>query len=157
MTLLEPGMFTVPSATGMDEAMAAIARVFESGDHRQAMLLFLGGGRGADTMTRLEEELPDGAGERALADVPALFGLDLPAGSAWELDEHAARSLRQPTLLVLGSDTGPIYRESNTAIANLLANVEQLQVGGAGHFVHIEQPEQVAEGLASFLKRAAIA
>jgi len=47
--------------------------------------------------------------------------------------------------------------QSNTAIAAVLANVEQLQVAGAGHFVHIEQPEQVAEGLASFLRRVAFA
>lgn len=152
ITLLEPGMFTVPSAADMDAAMAAITGVFESGDHRQAMLLFLGGARGADVMAHLGEKLPDGAGERALADVPALFGLDLPAGRSWKVDEDAARSIRQPTLLALGSDTGPIYRESNAAIAALLANVDQLTVADAGHFVHVEQPEQVANGLASFLR-----
>lgn len=153
MTLLEPGMFTVPSAAGMDEAMAGIARVFESGDHGKAVLLFLGGAVGADVMARLEEKLPVGAAEMALVDAPALFESDLPAGSGWVLDEDAARSLRQPTLLALGSETGPIYRESSAVIAALLPNVEHLEVTGAGHFVHVEQPEQVAEGLARFLER----
>ena len=153
MTLLEPGMFTVPSAAGLSEAMGAVVRIFESGDHRQAMLLFLGGPGGAELMARLEEKLPEGAGEMALADVPALFGSDLPAGSAWQLEEDAARSLRQPTLLALGSDTGPVYRESNAAIAALLQNVEQLDVADAGHFVQVEQPERVAEALAAFLER----
>lgn len=132
--------------------MAGIARVFESGDHRKAVLLFLGGA-GADVMARLEEKLPLGAVEMALVDAPALFESDLPAGSGWVLDEDAARSVRQPTLLALGSETGPIYRESSAAIAALLPNVEHLDVAGEGHFVHVEQPEQVAEGLAAFLKR----
>jgi pimeloyl-ACP methyl ester carboxylesterase len=155
MTLLEPGLFTVPAAAGLVEAMAGIAQVFESGAHRQAMLLFLGGPRGADVMAALENELPEVAGERALADVPALFETDLPAGSAWTLDEKAARSLHQPTLLALGSNTGPVYRETNAEIAELLPNVEQLDVAGAGHFVHVEQPDQVAEALAAFLGRNA--
>jgi pimeloyl-ACP methyl ester carboxylesterase len=155
MTLLEPGLFTVPAAGGMDEAMAGIAKVFESGEHHKAMLLFLGGPNGADVLAALEKKLPEGAGERALADVPALFRLDLPAGSAWRLDEKAARSLHQPTLLALGSNTNQIYRETNAEIAALLPNVEQLDVAGAGHFGHVEQPEQVTEALAAFLSRNA--
>lgn len=153
MALLEPGLFSVPSAAGFDEAMSRIYRVFESGDHRQAMLLFLGGVGGADVMARLEAKLPAGAADQALADVPTLFGSELPAGTRWVLDEDAVRSLRQPTLLAIGSETGPIFRESNAVFAALLANVEHLDVAGAGHFVHIEQPAQVAQGLAAFLKR----
>lgn len=155
MTLLEPGMFTVAAAAGMDKAMAGITQVFESGDHRQAMLLFLGGPNGAEVMAELETQLPDDAGERALADAPALFSLDLPAGSAWVLDIDAARSLEQPTLLALGSETSAIYRETNAEIARLLPNVERLDVQGAGHFVHLEQPRQIAESLAAFLDRNA--
>ena len=90
----------------------------------------------------------------ALSDVPALFGLDLPAGRRWVLDEDAARSLDHPTLLVMGSDTGPIYRETNEALTALLSDVEHRDVTDAGHFVHVEQPEQVAVALAAFLERA---
>jgi pimeloyl-ACP methyl ester carboxylesterase len=153
MTLLEPGLFSVPAAAGMTQALSGVTQVFESGDHRQAMLLFLGGADGADLMARLEKKLPDGAGEMAVADAPALFELDLPAGSSWVLDEDATRSLRQPTLLALGSKPGPIYRESNAVIAGLLANVEQLEVANAGHFIQIEQAERVADAFAAFLKR----
>lgn len=155
MTLLEPGVFTVPAAAGMDKALEAIQQVFESGDHRQAMLLFIGGPRGEDMMTQLEGCLPEGALESAIADTPALFGLDLPAGSRWVLDEDAARLLRIPTLLALGSDTSPIYRETNAAVAPLFRNVEHLEVAGSGHFVHVEQPQQVAEALGAFLRRHA--
>lgn len=153
MTLIEPGMFTVPAAAGMDQAMSALAQVFEAGDHRQAMLLFLAGPAGEEVMSRLVSVLPEGAAEAALADVPALFGLDLPAGRRWVLDEGAARRLPHPTLLMLGSDTGPIYRETNTAISDLLTNVEHLDVTDSGHFVHLEQPERVADALATFLER----
>lgn len=155
MALLEPGMFTVPAAAGMDEAMAGITRVFESGDHGKAMLLFLGGPSGAEVMAELEKKLPDGVGEQALTDAPALFDLDLPAGSAWVLDEAAARSLEQPTLLALGSDTSAIYRETNAEIAALLPHAERLDVQSAGHFVHVEQPRQIAEAIAAFLDRNA--
>ncbi|MGI9612546.1 MAG: alpha/beta fold hydrolase [Acidimicrobiales bacterium] len=155
LTLLEPGMFTVPAAAGMDKAMAGIGHVFESGDHRQAVLLFLGGPNGAEVMAQLEKLLPGDAGERALADAPALFALDLPAGSGWRLDEDAARSLEQPTLLALGSETSAIYRETNAELAELLPHVERLDVQDAGHFVHLEQPRQIAESLAAFLDRNA--
>lgn len=120
MTLLEPGMFTVPAAAGMGKAMGAVALVYESGDHRQAMLLFLGGPRGAEMMAQLETKLPEGAADAAVADAPALFDLDLPAGSSWVLDEDAARSLPVPTLLSVGTDTSPIYQETHTALAAFL-------------------------------------
>lgn len=155
MTLLEPGLFSVPAAVGFDDAMSPVVQIFESGDHRKAMLLFLGGVGGADVMARLEEGLPAGAADMALADVPTLFGSDIPAGSSWVLDEAATRSLRQPTLLGIGSETGPIFRESNTVLTDLIENVEHLSVAGSGHFVHVEQPRLVAEGLAAFLGRYA--
>lgn len=153
MTLLEPGLFSVPSAAGFDQAMSPVVQIFESGDHRQAMMLFLGGVGGADVLARLEAKLPAGAAELALNDVPALFGSDIPAGSGWVLDEDAVRSLPHPALLAVGSETGPIFRESNEALAALLTNVEHLHVAGSGHFVHVEQAEQVADGLAAFLRR----
>jgi len=153
MSLLEPGLFSVPSPAGFDEAMSPLVRVFESGEHRKAMLLFLGGVGGAEVMAQLEEKLPEGTTEMALADVPTLFGSDLPAGSRWKLDEEATRALRHPTLLAIGSETGPIFRESNAALAALLANVEHLELVGSGHFVHVEQPKLVAERLAAFLIR----
>jgi pimeloyl-ACP methyl ester carboxylesterase len=153
MTLLEPGMFTVPAAAGMDEAMKALAQIFEAGDYEQAMLMFLAGPRGKDVMASLAELLSEGAEEMALADTPALFDLDLPAGSQWVLDEDAARSLHHPTLLVSAADTSSIYRQSSEAIAALLPNVELLHVADAGHFVHVEQGERVAESLVEFLGR----
>ncbi len=153
MSLLEPGMFTVPAAAGMGKALGAVAQVYESGDHRQAMLLFLGGPRGAEMMAQLEGKLPPGAADAAVADTPALFGLDLPAGSSWVLDEGAARSLHVPTLLGLGSDTSPVYEETHTALSTLLPDAEQLAVADSGHFLHVEQPEQVATSLAAFLRR----
>lgn len=152
MTLLEPGLFSVPSAEGFDQAMSPVVQLYESGEHKKAMLLFLGGVGGADVMARLEGALPEGAGEQALADVPALFGSDIPAGSSWELDEPAARLLSTPTLLAVGSDTGPIFRESNAALVELF-DVECLDIADSGHFVHVEQPEQVAQGLTDFLSR----
>ena len=153
MSLLEPGLFSVPSAAGFDEAMSPVVRVFESGEHQKAMLLFLGGVGGAEVMALLEQKLPEGTTEMALADVPTLFGSDLPAGSRWKLDEEAARALRHPALLAIGSKTGPIFRESNAALTALLANVEHLELVGSGHFIHVEQPKVVAERLAGFLVR----
>ena len=155
MTLLEPGLFSVPSAVGFDEAMRPLVQIYESGDHRQAMLLFLGGVGGADVMARLEGQLPEGTGELALADVPTLFENDLTAGSSWQLNEKVTGTLDHPTLLVMGSETGPIFRESNAALAALLRHVETLEVSGAGHFVHVEAPREIAEALADFVGRHA--
>ena len=80
-----------------------------------------------------------------------MFESDLPAGSRWKLDEEATRALCHPTLLAIGSETGPIFRESNAALTALLANVEHFALVGSGHFVHVEQPKLVAERLAAFL------
>lgn len=78
------------------------------------------------TMTLLEAKLPDGAAEMALNDVPTLFGSDIPAGSGWILDEQAVRLLPHPTLLAVGSDTGPIFRESTITITITLDGVGTL-------------------------------
>lgn len=151
MTLLEPGLFSVPSADGFEEAMSPVFEIYRSGDHQKAMLLFLGGVGGAEVMARLERELPEGTTEAALRAVPTLFDSDIPAGLRWQLDEQATRALRQPTLLALGAETGPIFQESNAALRALLPHAEHLAVDEAGHFVHVEQPNLVAEALAAFL------
>jgi len=151
MVLLEPGLFSVNSAQGFDTAMRPVFDVFESGNHHQAMLLFLGGPGGAELLARLEPLLPEGATELALADVPTLFGSDIPAGSAWKLDEEATRQLGHPALLALGSDTGPIFRESNAVLRDLLANAQHVDVPDSGHFVHLEQAEFTANAIAGFL------
>ncbi|MFT7598424.1 MAG: pimeloyl-ACP methyl ester carboxylesterase [Acidimicrobiales bacterium] len=155
IALLEPGLFSVPSAAGFDKAIRPVVQTFESGDHYPAMLLFLGGPGGSDVLARLEEALPEGMTEMALAAVTTLFLSDIPAGSGWTLDEGAAQSLAHPILLALGSDSGPIFSESNEVLAALLPNVEKLDLADTGHFVHVEQPAVVAEHLARFLRRHA--
>ncbi|MEL7157058.1 MAG: alpha/beta hydrolase [Actinomycetota bacterium] len=152
LALLEPGLFSVPAAQGFEQAMRPVFDLFEAGQHRQAMLAFLGGVGGAEVMARLEARLPQGTTDAALADVGTLFQHDIPAGSGWTLDEAAARDLPHPTLLALGSESGPIFRQSRDALSALLGNVSVLDVEGSAHFVHVEQPEQVAAGLAAFLR-----
>ncbi len=104
----------------------------------------------------LDRRVP-GALEQAVKDVDTFFGVELPALTQWTFGPEQAAAVGQPTLSVLGSRTQQLWVEVAAFLRTSLPEVEDCTIPDVGHLLHIEQPEPVAQAIAEFLGRHAIA
>jgi pimeloyl-ACP methyl ester carboxylesterase len=159
LTLLELSLLSLPSGEAFLEAAAPVFDAYASGDHSAALAMFMSTVSGLDwpdCRALLEERCP-GTVDQTIADADTFFGVELPALTQWSLDAEQAAAIDRPVLSVLGSDTVPLWVEVADFLRSSLPRVEDLEVDGVGHLLHIQRPEPVAQGIANFLTRNPIA
>jgi pimeloyl-ACP methyl ester carboxylesterase len=132
-------------------AQPAIER-YRAGDPAAAIDTFLHGVFGPNYRPALDRGLP-GAFEQAVRDADAFFGQELPALYQWSFEEQDARRVSQPVLLVLGERSAATFRERRELLLSWLPNAEPFELAGAGHLLHVENPDGMAEALAGFFAR----
>ena len=113
LALLEPAKPGAPSPRQqelVDTIFRPALERYEAGDRGAAVEVFMRGVCGAGYRARLEAALP-GAFEQAVADAGTFFGQELPAVMAWSLGPEEAARIVQPTLVVRGADSLPVYRD----------------------------------------------
>ena len=155
LSLLELTLLSVPSGEGFLQQAAPVFEAYAAGDHEAAVAMFLSAVSGLDwTACRatLDEHVP-GAVVAAVKDADTFFGVELPALTRWSFGPEQAAVIDQPTLSVLGADSGPVWVEVDERLRSWLPRVEHCTVEGVGHFLHMQQPEPVARAIASFLER----
>jgi pimeloyl-ACP methyl ester carboxylesterase len=153
LALLEPPLLSVPGAADFASGVAAVAELYQSGDADGALVAFLNAVGGGDPVPRISETLPSGWHEQALTDLSVLFEADLPSISAWQFGEAEARSINQPALAVLGTESTPLFAESCELLKKWLPNAEPFVLDRAGHLLQIDNPDGMAKGLLAFLQR----
>ena len=155
LALLEPSLFTVPSAEALLRRAAPSVEAYQRGDHAEAVAGFLSlvSGLERDTCRRvIEEHVPRGVA-KATEDADTFFGVELPAVAAWEFGSEQAAVISQPVLSVLGSDTERLWVEVADRLGAWFPQAEQLVVDGVGHLLQMQRAEPVARGVAEFLGR----
>jgi pimeloyl-ACP methyl ester carboxylesterase len=126
---------------------------YRAGDREAAVDIFLRGVFGPDYRTPLERGLP-GAFDQAVADADAFFTQELPAlWQSWSFTEEDARHITQPVLLVVGENSARTFPERREVLLSWLPNVEPFELPGATHLLHVQNPQGMAEALASFFAR----
>jgi pimeloyl-ACP methyl ester carboxylesterase len=159
LILLELSLLSVPSGEAFLKQAGPAFEAYARGDHSRALAMFMttvSGVEWSECRTLLEEHLP-GAVAQAVEDADTFFGVELPALTEWEFGPRQAAAIGQPVLSVLGSETQPLWVEVADFLRSSLPQVEQLTIDGVGHLLHIQRPEPVAQGVAEFLQRNAIA
>lgn len=159
LTLLEPAKVGfVPSGPDFAKQTIepALAR-YRAGDRNGALDVFMRNVVGANWKSALAYAIP-GSPEQAERDVRTLFEIELPALGEWEFDMQKARTLSQPILHVVGSESLPIFHESRKVLHSWLPlpQLEDLTVPGAAHGLHQmggRHSTAVAHGIATFLHR----
>jgi pimeloyl-ACP methyl ester carboxylesterase len=155
LALLEPPLFTVPSAEAFLEQAGPSLQAYGGGDGEAAMAGFLSVVSGLDRETCravLDERVPGGA-DRVLEEADFFFGIDLPALTAWSFGPEQAASISQPVLSVLGGASERLFVEGGELLRSWFPEIDELTLEGAGHLLHLERPELAADGLAGFFGR----
>jgi pimeloyl-ACP methyl ester carboxylesterase len=155
LTLLEPALFTVPSADAFFKGAGPSLEAYGAGDHEGAVAGFLSAVTGLDWETCqavIDEHVPGGIAQ-TVKDADTLFGIELPAISAWAFGPEQAAAIAQPVLSVLGSETVQLFVEGRPLLHAWFPQVEDSTIEGVGHFLHIQRPQPVAQAMAEFLAR----
>jgi pimeloyl-ACP methyl ester carboxylesterase len=129
---------------------------YRAGDTAGAVDTFFRGVFGEGYAEPLERGLP-GAFDPGVAEADAFFGQELPALQQWAFTEDEARRITQPVLLLLGGRSTPTFPERRELLLSWLPNAEPLDLPDARHLLHVERPAAVADALARFFARHALA
>lgn len=103
----------------------------------------------------LDQMLP-GAYDQAVIDASTSFEVDVPGLLDWSFGEADAAHIQQPSLSVLGGESGalsPRFGEVHRLLQDWLPNVEAETLPGAHHFPQIEDPRGLGELLGAFWSR----
>jgi len=159
LVVLEPSLLCLPQGQAFLGGAGPILAAYERGDHAGALSMFLCAVSGLPwerCRAVLEEHIP-GAIAATLRDAPTFFGVELPGLAAHELTAARAAQIRQPTLSLLGGDTGPLWVEVDSMLRDAMPNAQSQSIPGIGHLMHLQQPAPVARAIAGFLARHPIA
>ena len=155
LAILEPALYSVPSAVASRAFVGVAVQQFREGNKSGAIDTFLRGVCGPGYRAALDRALPD-AFNQHVRDADTFFNQELPALQQWAFTQENARRIVQPVLAVIGAKTpelGPIWEERQQLLLSWLPNVEPFVLPRATHLLHIENPHDMAEGLAGFFKR----
>jgi pimeloyl-ACP methyl ester carboxylesterase len=158
LTLLEPSVFTVPSAQSLFAKAGPAMEAYGAGDHETAVELFLSVASGLrrETCRALINEHAPGAVAQAIKDADTLFGVELPALVAWRFGAEEAAAIRQPILSVLGAETEQLWLDVAESLRAWFPQAEELIVPRVGHLLQLQNPQPIVHGVAEFLGRHAM-
>jgi pimeloyl-ACP methyl ester carboxylesterase len=159
LALMEPARPVPPTedqAQFVREFVTPALERYRAGDRAAAVDRFATGVFGQGYRDRLERGLP-GAFEQAIADADAFFTEELPALQQWAFTKEEARRVTAPVLALQGQDTEPTFPPRLELLVSWLPNAELLELPGATHLLHVQNPQAVAKALVSFYARRRVA
>jgi pimeloyl-ACP methyl ester carboxylesterase len=148
--VLQLALFTVPSADTFFKNARPSLEAYGAGDHERAVAGFLSAVSGLDWETCqavIDEHVPGGIAQ-TVKDADTLFGIELPAISAWAFGPDQTAAIGQPVLSILGSETVQLFVEGRPLLHSWFPQVEDCTIEGVGHLLHIQRPQPVAQAMA---------
>ena len=163
LSLLEPALLSAPggpqagaAVIGSATDLGAVMQLYAAGDKAGALGAFMRGVSGPDYHVILEQSLPGGAFEQAVADADTFFGQELPAVRQWLFTREDASRVTQPVLAVIGAkstEVSSVFGKRQELLLAWLPNVEAFVLPDATHLLHAQNPGGMAQGLAAFFGR----
>jgi pimeloyl-ACP methyl ester carboxylesterase len=152
LALLEPAMIIGASAQAYRDSLEDAIERFRSAPTADVVAGMMRA-RWPEYASGLATVLP-GAFERAVEDAAASFEAELPALLDWSFDEDTARQITQPVLSVIGERSpglSPRFSEVHAWLLQHIPNSEGYALPRAHHFLQVENPDDMAARLATFL------
>jgi pimeloyl-ACP methyl ester carboxylesterase len=149
-SVLEPILTQVPAADGFMRQMAPLMERYRAGDVEGAVAASFEGLGGPNWRSLVEAAVPGGV-EQAVADAAVFFDAEAASLAEWRLDERRAAAVSCPVLSVRGRDSGPFFAEGRELLHRWFPRCADADIDGAGHLLHIQQPDAVVAAIATFL------
>lgn len=129
--------------------VAPTQKAFRRGDDEQAMRSFVSGVLGREAYEQVPEERRQQMRENLSALRAQLLGAGFPP-----LADDEVRGVTAPTLLLTGEHSAPVLRRLSERLNELLPKSRHVEIEGASHRMHEEQPGAVNEAILGFLARS---
>ncbi len=160
LSLLEPALpLPTPATRGPGRpAVQSAIDLYHAGEVAAAVDTFMRAVAGPNYRRTVDEVLPH-AFAQAVADADTFFEQELPAVQQWSFSRADAKRIRQPVLAVLGArsdSVSPIWQQRQNLLTTWLPNVQPFVLPNATHLLHLQQPRELAERLATFLAEHAM-
>lgn len=154
MVLLEPWLAAPANwFTALEQDLAAIQGIYESGQTEAALDSYLNLFCGPDHRKVLDRALPAAWHDVALHDADTLFLHELGALRLWQLNRSVAERITKPMLLVRGDRTSSFCADAHRELADWFPDAQTVVLPGAGHMLPSEKPDTLARIIARFLAR----
>ena len=151
LLLLEPPMLATPMGRAFFEGpLGPAIAAYQSGEKQRAADLFRDAVGGPNAARALGARLGAGARDQTGRDADTLFGTEFPEFEKGLFTEADAPRIPMPALSVVGEKSDALFRQSHLLLLKWLPNVEGLEIPRAAHFLQVEEPRALAEGLAPF-------
>ena len=137
------GMLSVPGGEQFGVAFGPLFEQYAAGDRVGAAHAFLAFVDGPDSRAEISRTVPGGV-EQTERDVATLFECELPSIPEWRFGPDDAARITQPVLVLLGSDSGPIFNASRDLLRSWLAQMQDDVLPGANHLLHMRDPAGAA-------------
>jgi len=122
-------------------------KAYQRGDDEAGFELFARGVLGPEAFERLSAERRAQAWDNVAVDKAQLLGEGFPP-----LGDDEVRGVVAPTLLLHGERSPRLFRLLADRLEELLPNVRRMEVPGASHIMHEDNPQVVNEAIAGFLR-----
>jgi pimeloyl-ACP methyl ester carboxylesterase len=160
LTLIEPllGFFLTPDSlqflmTTIGEAIDAFGR----GEKQAALDTWLNGAFGPGWQAVVNSRLDDGYAQ-AIRDVDTAIAVEAPSTQTWAVTPQHLGQIRQPVLVVVHhAPAWSGFQEIHDGLLASIPNAASLVVHHATHLMQIQNPRDVALGLADFFERYPVA
>ncbi len=154
LVVLEPAIMPPDPTAAFVEAFAGQLAAYRSGDVARAVDLFLSAVSAPDWRSAAANTVPGGP-EQAEKDGATFFGVEFRGFEKWssDFDSDRASRISQPVLLVIGSESGPLFEAAKQHFQSLIPHTEQVVVPGVDHLMQMRDAKLVAAHIADFLSR----
>lgn len=129
--------------------MLPTTRAFERGDDERALLTFLRGVLGEQTLSQLSNEIIQVLREN----IRTLRGALLHEGAFPALADADVRGIDMPVLLVVGQRSPAFLLRLTDRLEELLPRAERIEIPGASHIMYEENAAAFNEAILSFFGR----
>jgi len=154
---MEPAVTDVPGAREFAKSyMGPTMRRYSAGAKAQAVDAFMRAVAGQRCRAVMDHALPPGYFAWAVADADTFFGTELPALRQWSFRWEDAERVPHPVLVVIGGAShavSPVFRERYERLLSRLPRAEPFVLSGTTHLLHVQNPGDMADGLAGFFAR----
>jgi pimeloyl-ACP methyl ester carboxylesterase len=154
LSLLEPGL--VGHVQGVSELipkLESLVNMYKKGNMVEAIDSFCQLIGGSQYRRVVDNALPPGAFDLAVADGDTFFKVEQASLQSWGFTPEDASSITQPVLSVLGTNSERVFQEIHELILSWIPHVEALILPNSTHMLHMMNPKGMAEGLEKFFSR----
>jgi pimeloyl-ACP methyl ester carboxylesterase len=140
----------VPLPALIERGMESVTKLYAAGDMAGAVTTTFAGLGGQNWRNLLATAGPD-AFDLAVRDTELFYRDEWPPSPTWTLDETRAAALQSPMVSVVGTLSGPFFKEGRQLLHQRFAQCTDADIPGVNHLMNLQAPKPITAAVADFL------